>query len=456
MFCRGRHIARALIVAAAVLQVRPLHAQTDTQSIARAHFEAGYRLVEQGAFDSAIEEFEQAYLKSPHFSVLYNLGQAYASIGRSVEAVDRLKRYLELGGEQINEARAQQVRELIAYHSRRIGSVVLELRPAGAVVSIDGKAIDASALSSPIPLNLGVHGVVAERSGYATAALSVRVAGGEPARVALELEALAPVAIHVTCEIPDVSVRVDGVPAALPATGSLLVSPGEHRLGFRRPGYVTQEQTIHAGAGKTYDCALFPDSAAKDVAWLRVRHPRGTVAKLDGAPHSARPVPAGRHRVSVTGSGFERAERMLTLAAHRTQTVDLMPSPSSASLLARQRDRDRTRKIVGLSVGGLGLAAVVVAGGLYVYNNGRYHDWSKENSEVLARYQADSSSVSADEIDALFEEETRIHNRDAIATGVGVFGLVSLAAATALLLWPSAPTDAVTITGSVPSARLRF
>ncbi|HEY3495224.1 MAG TPA: PEGA domain-containing protein [Polyangiaceae bacterium] len=445
-----------MLVATALLPARPLCAQSEREPTAREHFEAGYRLVEQGALDAAIEEFEQAYQKSPHFSVLYNLGQAYASIGRSVEVVDRLTRYLELGGAQINEARVRQVREFIAYHSRRIGSVLLEVQPAGARVSVDGKVLDSSARSTPVPLTLGTHGIVAEHPGYATASINVRIVAGETAHASLVLEALPPVLIRVTCAIPDVTVSVDGAASSLPATGLLQVRPGEHRLGFGRPGYISREQTVRIEANETYDCALASDPNAKDTASLRVRHPRGTVALLDGAPHAARPVPAGRHRISVAGPGFERAERTVTLAAHRTQTVDLMPSPSSAALLARQSDQERTRRIVGLTVGAVGVSAVLVATGLYLYNNGEYDDWRAENARILARFQGDPSSVSAQEIDAIFEEENRIHNRDAVATGIGVFGMVSVVAATALLLWPSSRSDVLIITGSAPAARLRF
>jgi hypothetical protein len=458
---RGERASRqrsrgVLLVVFALFHARPLHAETERQAIARRHFEKGYRLVEQGALDAAIDEFEQAYRQSPHFSVLYNLGQAYAALGKSVEAVERFERYLELGGPQINDARAQQVRELTAYHARRIGSLVLEVRPAGARVSIDGKAIESAALAAPIRLNPGLHAVVGEHAGYATAAASVRIEAGATARALLELAPLPPVSVSVTCAIPDVVVMVDGVASPLPPTGSLRLPPGEHRLEFRRPGYLTRQETIGATTGNTYDCALKPDPKATEVTRLRVRHPRGTTALVDGAPHAARPLPEGRHHLSVSGPGFESAAGLITLRAHRPETVDLISPRSSAVLLAEQRSRDRTRKVAGLAAGGVGLAAGLVAGGLYVYNTGEYDDWLSKNGQILERFRADPGSVSGSEIGALFEERNRIFNRDAVVVGVGVFGLVSLAAATVLLLWPSTPADAVMITGSRADAFLRF
>ena len=60
-------------------------------SEAARHFDRGYLLAQQGSLEAAIAEFKQAYALSPHPSVLYNLGQAYAASGRAVEAVQTLR-----------------------------------------------------------------------------------------------------------------------------------------------------------------------------------------------------------------------------------------------------------------------------------------------------------------------------------------------------------------------------
>ncbi|HEX5099021.1 MAG TPA: PEGA domain-containing protein [Polyangiaceae bacterium] len=447
-------VAFALVLAPA----RAANAETERQASARLHFEKGYRLVEQGALDAAIEEFEHAYAQSPHFSVLYNLGQAYASLGRSVEAVDRLERYLELGGAGLNEARVAQVRELIRYHAGRIGSLSLELDPADAQVAIDGRVLDPAARSAPIRLNIGVHGVVAQHPDYAQASTSARIEAGRTLRVSLVLasEPVPPISVSVSCRVPDVELTVDGVRVGTLPAPSLVLAPGLHRLGFHRPGYVMSEQTIQAVAGGSYACAPAFDPRTTSLATLRVRHPSGTLVLLDGAPHGTRPVPEGRHHASVSGPGYETTERIVTLAAHRTHTVELMPPRSSTLLLAEQRERERTRRVAGFIVGGVGGAALLGAGSLYLYNGAAYDDWQAQSANVLARFRANPDAVSAREVDALFDERNQIHNRDAIAVGVGVFGLVSLAAASALLLWPSASDEPATITGSSSSVRVRF
>src|SRR4051794_1081194 len=91
------------------------HAQTppDATLQARAHFQAGLARAEQGNLSAALVEFEAAYTISPHFSVLYNIGQARSTLGRPVEAVAAFERYLADGGQQITPSRRQEVEALL-------------------------------------------------------------------------------------------------------------------------------------------------------------------------------------------------------------------------------------------------------------------------------------------------------------------------------------------------------
>jgi len=109
-------IARAFApwFAAWVLFAAPAAAQAPDSAKARAaaHFERGLTLVKNGEIAAAVGAFEEAYQTSPHYSVLYNLGQAYVALGKPAQAVHALQRYLREGGERIDAARRHQVQEL--------------------------------------------------------------------------------------------------------------------------------------------------------------------------------------------------------------------------------------------------------------------------------------------------------------------------------------------------------
>src|SRR5688572_25093243 len=93
----------------------PSLAEADaSKTEARRHFQMGLALVTKGDFLSAVDAFESAYETSPHYAVLYNLGQAYAALGRSDQALRTFERFLEDGGESIDPSRRGQVQSIIA------------------------------------------------------------------------------------------------------------------------------------------------------------------------------------------------------------------------------------------------------------------------------------------------------------------------------------------------------
>ena len=74
----------------------------------------GIQLAEQGLYAAALEQFKSAYEKSPHFAVLYNIGQAQMALGRPLEAIEALTRYVRDGADQVPLSRREQVQAQIA------------------------------------------------------------------------------------------------------------------------------------------------------------------------------------------------------------------------------------------------------------------------------------------------------------------------------------------------------
>jgi tetratricopeptide (TPR) repeat protein len=170
---------------------------------AREHFERGYALTQQGAFEQALDEFKLAYAASPNFSVLFNLGQAYGASGRPVQAAHTLERYLQVGGTGIDAEQRRRTVELIDGYRRRIGRVAVAGLPAGAVVSLDGEDQGTAPLESPLEASAGRHSVSVRAAGYQPLVRAVDVKAGEVTDLAVVLVVLPkPVALGRCVESP--------------------------------------------------------------------------------------------------------------------------------------------------------------------------------------------------------------------------------------------------------------
>jgi hypothetical protein len=421
-----------------------------TMAAAKERFQSGYEAAQHGQLQLAIKEFELAYALQPHYSVLYNLGQAYASAGKSVEAVETLTRYLELGGTQIAQERARQVRDLIDFHEGLLGEIELDVHPAGAEVWLDGKLIGKSPIAGRVRASGGSHGVAVALPGFvpAHASVSVTARAAEVVRITLvPLEAAAE--LRVRCGLPDVVVEIDErIVGKTPLASGLHQAAGERRVRFSRPGYRPVERRLQLEAGKPthVDCALTHDPKSRDLGKLSVRHPEGTRLTLDGAAFRGQPVPPGRHVLVASGPGYEPITRELSLSPRQSLALTLNPNRRATDYREQQANRARKQRLVSYVIGGVGLAVAGSATVLYVTNTQRYAEWRADSRQFVSEYARDPNATTPLGFATLLERENSIRNQDAIALGLGVLGVTLLAAATGLYFTAEAPAPRFTLT----------
>lgn len=153
--------------------------------LARTHYDAGSSYYQQGRYEDALREFEEAHrLSSPARKavLLYNIGLAHERLGHLSEAIDALRRYLE-GAPDADDA--EIVQERIRTLQARLDStgIVLEVSEAGASVLVDGEARGTTPLAEPLRVTAGVHEVRVEKEGFHALTIRVTARAGETVSV---------------------------------------------------------------------------------------------------------------------------------------------------------------------------------------------------------------------------------------------------------------------------------
>ncbi|MCB9650384.1 MAG: tetratricopeptide repeat protein [Deltaproteobacteria bacterium] len=92
-----RKLLSLVLLVLAVAIANP--ARADTKADARKYFQRGMAFIDSGQYRQGIEELEKAYQIRPHRNVLFNIGRAYASWGRTGKAIEYFERYLATGPE---------------------------------------------------------------------------------------------------------------------------------------------------------------------------------------------------------------------------------------------------------------------------------------------------------------------------------------------------------------------
>jgi tetratricopeptide (TPR) repeat protein len=364
-------------------------------------FDQGLRLFEEGDNAGALAEFRRAYELLPMPSVLFNIGLVCAQMGRPVDAADSLDRVLsnpgDLGADDL--AKAARVR---AEQLRRIGTVTVELTTPGAVVEVDGVDVGRTPFSQPIRVSVGTHAMAVLAPGYHPARQAITLAGGESRVWHPELVRLdtARARLRVKSGLPDAEVLVDGKSRGRTPLGTeLSVAPGTHRVELRRPGYVTEVQTVTVAEGADTEIAIDPDPdpSALGASGQRVAivaSEPGALVRVDGKnqppmTESVLLLP-GTHLVRVERSGFFPAEQSVKIASSGSTSsvrIDLVPTPETRADYERSARSQRTWAWITIGAG-----AVVTGGSVafLFYNQGQVKDAQKKYDAVV--YQSEDHS----------------------------------------------------------------
>jgi hypothetical protein len=223
------------------------------------------------------------------------------------------------------------------------GKVVVNTRPSGAEIDIDGRPLGSTPLS--VTLEAGTHAMRVRRAGVERL-VPLNVAPGAELTQYLELpESPPPVArsgrIAVTTEPPGARVSIDGrfygtSPASIEG-----VSPTEHTIAVAGAAG-SGERVVRVEAGGTTSLVFsLAKSAGSTAGWLTVFAPFSVQVlernEIVGSSETPRiMVPSGRHEFALVNDplGY-RENRRVDVPAAKTVTLRVQPPRASLSVNAR-------------------------------------------------------------------------------------------------------------------------
>lgn len=159
---------------------------------ARAHFKLGVDFYREGNFRAALIEFQRAYADSPHYKLLYNLGQASLELQEYASAIDFLAAYLSEGSDEIAPERRAEVEQTIRYLESRIAYVTVATNEPGAELYVDDTLIGRAPLAEPVRVGAGRHTFSAVRDGQPRVERRIDVAAGDRTELRLDFAAQPP------------------------------------------------------------------------------------------------------------------------------------------------------------------------------------------------------------------------------------------------------------------------
>jgi tetratricopeptide (TPR) repeat protein len=234
---------------------------------ARKHFKIGVDFYRERNFRAALIEFQRAYKSSPHYKLLYNLGQTSLELREDAAAIDYFSRYLQEGRSELEPERRQEVELDLERLRARIATLSVRCNQDGAEIYLDEALIGTSPLREPLKVSVGRRKLVAVKHGLPDAERVIDIAAGEHVSVMLELKPQA------TQELPSLQL--------------MAAKPEAQSGGISAAGWAGITTGLVAAAAGTLSVLTALSQNAYDVEIKRETTPARLRAKRDDAKTKA-------------------------------------------------------------------------------------------------------------------------------------------------------------------------
>lgn len=225
---------------------------------ARRHFEQAVALFNEGNYPAALAEFEQAYKLRPQPFVLYNIGLTQKAMFRYTDAIASLQRFLDESENLAPEKRAEAT-QIISEMKALLADVTLEIVPANATISLDGRPIGQAPLGKPVAIAAGTHKLEVTADGYEPQKRDLMITAGVPLKITLELKAIPKTGkVRINTSVPRAIVSIDGKPIG-PAPVEVELDAGGHRLEVIADDYHPRRDELVVAAGQARELQVTLD-----------------------------------------------------------------------------------------------------------------------------------------------------------------------------------------------------
>ena len=220
---------------------------------ARRHFKLGIKLYQDTNYAGALAEFDAAYAAKPGPGSLQNVALCQKALFRYREAAGTLEQLLARHGSELSEGERKAVADAITELNGLVGSIVVNVEPSEAKVTLDGRAVPQSELRAGVEVNVGEHTLVADLPGYARLSRVVSVASGQK-KLPIELKLKATDGfLNIVASDPRAAIAVDGVTRAFHEWRGSVKPDTDHLIQVFREGYESYESSVSVALGKTLD-----------------------------------------------------------------------------------------------------------------------------------------------------------------------------------------------------------
>jgi tetratricopeptide (TPR) repeat protein len=180
-----------VLASAAAPRVRADEVSSEPDSAterARLHFKLGVDFYRERNYRAALIEFQRAYDASPHFKLLYNLGQASLELQEDTPAIEYFTRYLQEGAGELSDDRKRDVEQNLLRLRARLASLTIETNQEGAEIYVDETMVGSSPLAGTTTVSVGRRRISAVKHGFTDVERIIDIAAGDKLKVVLEFK----------------------------------------------------------------------------------------------------------------------------------------------------------------------------------------------------------------------------------------------------------------------------
>jgi hypothetical protein len=245
---------------------------------ARSSFVQGSELAKQAHWAEALAAYERSAKLRQHAVTTYNIGICHRAMGAYTLARETFSRALAeseaASPPQLAESLVAEDRAYIGQIDALLATASVQLTPANASISVDGRPLEVRKTSEGTPLlaagtrapgpgepppsgtfrislNPGAHVFTVSRAGFADAVVNRTFAPASSMELKLDLDRL-PATIHVASSQPGAAVTFDGVDVGVTPL-DLSRPAGTYHLIVRKPDFKPYEAQVAVQPGQELD-----------------------------------------------------------------------------------------------------------------------------------------------------------------------------------------------------------